>query len=133
MKAQPRGSSLVEVMISAVVFLVGSIGIMAMLTQGVANQRRGTQPVIAALTAQQVLADYTMFGYGGLGSGTFDAGVVLDSAGRIYRRTVTVDADAGFTYPAYLVTARVEAFRPGFAGPLVSTATTVVSLQPDGG
>ena len=128
-----RGSSILEVLIASAVFLFGSLGAITLLTQGALNQRRANQPVIASLSAQQLLADYTMFGYPALTPGTFDGGVDYDSSGRTYTRTVTVNPDAGFAYPAYLVTARVESTRPGYATPLVSTASTIVSLQPDGG
>jgi Tfp pilus assembly protein PilV len=128
-----RGASMIEVLLASTIFIFGSLGTTTLLIQGSLSQRRGTQPVIAQLSAQQLLADYTLSGYSGLTAGTFDGGVDYDGSGRAYTRTVTVDPDAGFSYPAYLVTVRVESIRPGFPTPLVSTASTIVSVQPDGG
>lgn len=128
-----RGSTLLEVMMASAVLMVGLVGVIELLLKGAVNHRRGTQPVIATLTAQDALAEYTMFGYAALAPGTYDGGTFHDGAGRPYTRIITVDADAGVSYPAYLVTVRIESTLPGLGAPLVTTASTLLSARPDGG
>jgi len=124
---------MMEVMVASAILIIGLVGVIELLLQGAMNNRRGVQPVTSSLFAQQVLAEYTMFGYSSLAEGTFDGGTVHDSSGRAYTEIITVDSDAGVGYPAFVVTARVESFRPGFPTPLVTTASTILSRSPDGG
>ena len=128
-----HGSSLIEVMVASAILIIGLVGIVELLTKGALNNRRGIQPVSAMLNAQESLADYTLFGYSALSAGTFDGGIVYDSSGRRYGRIVTVEADAGVGYPAFLVTVRIESSDPGVTAPVVTTASTIVSMLPDGG
>lgn len=128
-----RGSSLIEVMVASSILIVGLVGVVELLIQGAHNQRRGVQPVMASLSAQQVLTDYTMLGYPSLVAGTFDGGTRYDGAGRKFTQVVTVDPDAGVGYPAFLVTVRIESDQPGLPTPLVTTVSTILSRSPDGG
>jgi len=84
-----RGSSLIEVMVASSILIVGLVGVVELLIQGAHNQRRGVQPVMASLSAQQVLTDYTMLGYPSLVAGTFDGGTRYDGAGRKFTQVVT--------------------------------------------
>jgi len=71
-----RGSTMMEVMVASAILIIGLVGVIELLLQGAMNNRRGVQPVTSSLFAQQVLAEYTMFGYSSLAEGTFDGGTV---------------------------------------------------------
>jgi Tfp pilus assembly protein PilV len=133
MRAGSRGTTLIEVMVASVILITAMVGIIQLITQGVTFQRRGVQSVNAVLYAQQSLDEYSAGGYAALTAGTYDGGVVHDSAGRRFGRIVTVSdlsTDAGWR--SYEVVVRVESGAIGDRM-LTTTARTVIPWDSDGG
>lgn len=129
-----RGSTLIEVMIAALVLILGMTGVVQLLTAGMkqfgrASGRAMGQDLAVAAIDQDLATPFTA-----LALGVSDAGTVTLDGRRFGRiRTVTDIGDGGVrAYQIVVVSDWVEET----SGPLAlrtATATTIISEAPDAG
>jgi Tfp pilus assembly protein PilV len=131
----PRGVTIMEVLVSSVILIIGLIGVIQLLIAGSVNERRGEDSVSAAFLAAGALDGARSIPFDSLTAGTYVT-PVTDEKGRLYDQTVVVTAantDAG--YPRYEIAVTISHTDrlTNSAGDAVTTVLRTFVSHPDAG
>ncbi len=129
-----RGSTLVEVMIAAVVLIIGMVGVIQLLVAGMSQFGRASGRAVGQDLAVAALDQDLATPFNALAVGASDAGSILIDGRRYGRiRTVTNISDGGTrAYQIVVVTDWPEE-RGASLVSRTATATTIISEAPDAG
>jgi Tfp pilus assembly protein PilV len=128
-----RGVTIMEVLVSSTILLIGLVGIVQLLLVGSVTERRGEQEGTAVYLAAEAIDEARAIPFAELSAGSFDGGTLTDSSGRTYRKTVTIATITDAGWPTFNVNVRItydERLMPGFPESKVVTLQSLLSQPP---